>query len=210
MMPVVGEWVLRTACEQLRQWQLAGWDCRVSVNVSASQFRHDRLINSVAAVVRDTGVAPDKVELELTESLLIMDLDQARTTVEALRRLGVRVSVDDFGIGYSSLNYLRRFPVDFVKMDRSFISGIETCERDRTMATAILDLARTMQIAVVAEGVESEAQAAFFTAGRCEELQGFLFCRPQPPAELDGFLAAHASPPIETAESHRTVAATAS
>lgn len=195
MMPAVGEWVLRKACAQLQRWHAAGWTgCRVSVNVSGSQFRHDDLVQTVARVLLDTDVAPAQVELELTESLLITDIDHARATVQALQGLGVRVSVDDFGIGYSSLNYLRQFPVDFVKMDRSFISDIETNERDRAMASAILDLARTMDIGVVAEGVESEAQADFFTASACEELQGFLFCRPLPPDDLAGFLAAQARP----------------
>lgn len=193
LMPAVGEWVLRNACEQLQLWR--GSDpqglgsCRVSVNVSGSQLRHEQWVATVARILGETGVPPQQIELELTESVLIADLDRARETVERLRALGVGISIDDFGIGYASLDYLRHFPVDYLKMDRSFVSGIETSARDRAIASAILTLGRALGIPVVAEGVETDDQASFFTREHCQELQGFLFCRPLAPAVLADFLA---------------------
>ncbi len=185
MMIIVGEWVLRTACLQLRAWCDEGIrPLRVSVNVSPVQFENANFVAMVRRVVEETGVDPSLVELELTESLLIDNLQQAQQTIESLKRIGLHLSIDDFGTGYSSLNYLRLFSVDYLKIDRSFVTEIASSERGRAVATAIGEMARALDITVVAEGVETEAQARFFSGIHCGELQGFLFSRPLPAADV--------------------------
>jgi len=181
LMVIVGEWVLRSACKQMRRWTDEGLPpLRVSVNVSATQFQSASFVAMVERVLRETGVAPRLIELELTESMLIRNADQARATIGALKALGTRLSIDDFGAGYSSLNYLRRLSVDDLKIDRGFVSDIAASARDRAIATAIVELATALDIAVVAGGIETEVQAAFFSSIRCSELQGFLFYKPLP------------------------------
>lgn len=190
MMPMVGEWVLRSACTQVCRWQREGMGpLRVSVNISSTQFQCTAFVALVGRVLAETGAPPELIELELTESLLMGHPGQAGATIGALKALGVSISIDDFGTGYSSLNYLRQFAVDYLKIDRSFLVELATSARDRAVATAIVELARSLEITLVAEGVETEAQAAFFSGvGPCE-LQGFLFCRPLPVDQLRRFLA---------------------
>jgi diguanylate cyclase (GGDEF)-like protein len=191
MMNIVGEWVLRSACTQIGRWRAQGMaPLRVSVNVSSVQFQNSGFVAMVQRVLRETGAPPELVELELTESLLMADVDHARTTIDALKALGLRLSIDDFGTGYSSLNYLRQFAVDFLKIDRSFVVDIASNPRDRAVVVAIIELAKALDIAVVAEGVETESQATFFAEARCDELQGFLFCRPLPVDRLEAHLGA--------------------
>ena len=191
MMVVVGEWVLRQTCTQVRRWQQEGLrPLRVSVNVSSLQFQSAGFVAMVARVLRETGVAPPLVELELTESLLIRNAEQASATIGALKALGVSISIDDFGTGFSSLNYLRNLAVDYLKIDRSFVTEIATNPRDRAIANAIAELAKALGITVVAEGVETETQASFFSSIRCGELQGFMFSKALPPDQLRRFLAA--------------------
>lgn len=190
MMTAVGEWVLRSACGQICNWQLLHCaPLRVSVNVSPSQFRNANFVAMVESVLRDTGASPALLELELTESLLIGNPEQASATINALKALGISIALDDFGTGYSSLNYLRHFAVDYLKVDRSFVTEIATNGRDRAVATAIIELAAALDIKVVAEGVETEAQAAFFACMQGGELQGFLFSKPLPVRELLRYLA---------------------
>lgn len=190
MMLLVGEWVLRSVCNQIRRWQQEGQEpLRVSVNVSSLQFQGASFVAMVERVLRDTGAPPALLEIELTESLLIKNAEQARTTLAALKALGLRVSIDDFGTGYSSLNYLRHLSVDYLKIDRSFVTNIASNSRDGAVVVAITELARALNIAVVAEGVETEAQAAFFSGIHCGELQGFLFSPALPIDQLRYFLA---------------------
>lgn len=197
MMTAVGEWVLRSACRQICSWQqLNCAPLRVSVNVSASQFRNATFVAMVESVLHDTGVSPALLELELTESLLIGNPEQASATINALKALGIRIALDDFGTGYSSLNYLRHFAVDYLKIDRSFVTEIATNGRDRAVATAIIELAAALDIKVVAEGVETEAQAAFFAGMQGGELQGYLFSKPLPVHELLRYLAMRPTPPL--------------
>ncbi len=206
MMPIVGEWVLRNACLQVRRWHEQGFaTLRVSVNVSPVQFQSDTFVASVARVLQETGAPAGSIELELTESLLIEDAPKTSETISALKSLGLRISIDDFGTGYSSLNYLRKFPVDYLKIDRSFVSDIPANPRDSAVATAIIDLAKSLDMTVVAEGVENEAQAAFFTNASCHELQGFLFSRPLPVDQLNGVL----SSLVDSVTSERLPAVTA-
>jgi len=190
LMIMVGEWVLRSACSQARCWQQAGREpLRVSVNVSPLQFQSASFVLMVERVLTDTGVPPALVELELTESMLIENIEHARRTIDRLRSLGVRIAIDDFGTGYSSLNYLRHFAVDYLKIDRSFVADIDSNPRDRAVAIAIAELARALGMTVVAEGVETAQQAAFFSGIHCGELQGFLFSKALPVELLEVFLA---------------------
>jgi EAL domain-containing protein (putative c-di-GMP-specific phosphodiesterase class I) len=179
MMPIVGEWVLRTACAQVVRWQDEGRvPRRVSINVSPLQFRAEDFGATVERVLRETRAPARLVELELTESMLMHDAAAAGASIRALRALGLRIAIDDFGTGYSSLAYLRHFAVDYLKIDRSFVAEIAHSERDRAVARAICEMARSLHITVVAEGVETEAQARFFAGMHCGEMQGFLFARP--------------------------------
>jgi diguanylate cyclase len=174
----VGEWVLRTACRQAKMWLDTGRTIRVSVNVSSRQFESGVFGDLVAAVLQETGLPPRLLELELTESLIVRNVEHALELMARLKRIGVLLSIDDFGSGYSSLNYLRQFPLDFLKIDRSFVSELITDRKDAAIVEAIIVLARNLEIAVVAEGVEQDAQADFLRTGRCDELQGYLFGRP--------------------------------
>ncbi len=189
LMTIVGEWVLRSACTQVCRWREEGKEPRrVSVNVSSVQFQSSTFVAMVQRVLQDTGVPPGLIELELTETLLFANAEQARATLSALKALGLHISIDDFGTGYSSLNYLRHFAVDCLKIDRSFITDIMTSGRDRAVASAIIKLAKALDITVVAEGVETEAQASFFESVQCNELQGFLFSKPLPVDQLERYL----------------------
>ncbi len=189
----VGEWVLRQACEQICRWRAEGLPpLRVSVNVSGVQFQNAGFASMVQRVLQETGAPPELVELELTESMLIANVQQAQTMIEALKALGLHISIDDFGTGFSSLNYLRRFAVDSLKIDRSFVSELMANPRDRAVVVAIIELANALGMTVVAEGVETEEQAAFLSQVHSHELQGFLFCRPLPVEQLGQHLAAAA------------------
>jgi EAL domain-containing protein (putative c-di-GMP-specific phosphodiesterase class I) len=191
MMNIVGEWVLRSACTQVCRWRAEGKaPLRVSVNVSSVQFQNNAFVPMVQRVLRETGAPPELIELELTESLLMANVELARATIGALKALGLQISIDDFGTGYSSLNYLRQFAVDYLKIDRSFVNDIAGNSRDRAVVVAIIELAKALDIAVVAEGVETSSQAKFFADAQCHELQGFLFCRPLPIDRLESHLAA--------------------
>jgi diguanylate cyclase (GGDEF)-like protein len=202
LMTLVGEWVMRSACRQLRQWQDAGLDAmRVSVNVSARQFQHPDFVEMVSRVLADTQVLPAHLELELTESMLIVDADGARRTLQALAALGVSASIDDFGTGFSSLDRLRRLPVKTLKIDGGLIADLPGSERDRAIVSAIGSLGRALGIAVVAEGVETQAQAHFLRGTDCVELQGYLFCRPIPADQILAFCTASAAPPERTRSS---------
>ena len=183
----VGAWVLEQACQQLRKWhQLGHEELLVSINYSAVQFRDTRLAAEIQEVIQRIGVTPDKVEVELTESAIMEDAGQTESTLIQLKSLGLRIAVDDFGTGYSSLGYLRRFPLDTLKIDRTFIRDLPNNADDCSLTAAIIAMAESLNLSVVAEGVEYEAQAAFLIEKRCDEFQGFLFSRP---VEADVFLA---------------------
>ncbi len=174
----IGEWVLRSACRQNKAWQDAGLPkLRISVNLSARQFRERNLIETVRRVLRETGLAPEFLELELTESLL-QHVDTAEVVLKELHALGVHISVDDFGTGYSSLNYLKRFPIDNLKIDRSFVRDVINDPDDAAITDAIITMAHTLGIHVVAEGVETREQLAFLHQHRCDLMQGYYFSKP--------------------------------
>ena len=175
----IGEWVLRTACARGKAWHDAGFGfLRLSVNVSARQFRQNDFSETVAKVLRDTGFPPVSLELEMTESLLMEHAEAMITRFEELHAMGVSLSIDDFGTGYSSLSYLKRFPIDTVKIDRSFVNDIITDPDQAAIASGIISLAQNLRLKVVAEGVETEEQAAFLRSRRCDAMQGYLFSRP--------------------------------
>jgi diguanylate cyclase (GGDEF)-like protein/PAS domain S-box-containing protein len=174
----IGEWVLREACRQNKAWQDAGMDrMRVSVNLSARQFRQQDIVEMTAAVLKETGLAPDCLELELTESYIMQNPEAAILTLEKLKKMEVHLSVDDFGTGYSSLSYLRRFPIDCLKIDRSFVQDIPGSADATAIVSAIVAMARSLMLEVVAEGVETGDQLAHLKQLRCNRMQGFLFSR---------------------------------
>jgi diguanylate cyclase (GGDEF)-like protein len=176
MIVPVGEWVLRTVCEQVNSWKAAGIEPRpVAVNLSARQFQQRDLDSVIAAILEETKVDADLLELELTESMLMRDPEEAVRTLEALRGYGVALAVDDFGTGYSSLSYLQRFPLDALKIDRAFIRDITTKPDDASIAVAIITLAHSLKLKVIAEGVETEAQLNFLKLHGCDEMQGYYF-----------------------------------
>jgi len=175
----IGEWVLRTACAQNKRWQEAGLPpCVVSVNVSPRQFRRDDFIDTLKDVLRDTGLNPAYLELELTENMVMHDGEHMIETLQGIKRLGVHIAVDDFGTGYSSLSYLKRFPVDRLKIDRSFVRDIAADTDDAAIVRTIIALGHNLGLKVLAEGVETEAQLAFLKANGCDEMQGYHFSKP--------------------------------
>jgi diguanylate cyclase (GGDEF)-like protein len=187
----IGDWVLREACRQNKSWQDAGVPpMAVSVNVSARQFRERDLVSRVAAALSEGGLEAKYLELELTESLIMQDVGLAVATMKDLRRLGLQLSIDDFGTGYSSLSALKTFPVARLKIDKSFIDGILSDENDKAVAGAVMSLGRALNLRVIAEGVETEAQAAFLRSINCDEIQGYLFSKPLPAAEIEELLTA--------------------
>jgi diguanylate cyclase (GGDEF)-like protein/PAS domain S-box-containing protein len=185
----IGKWVLNEVCSQLRAWQDAGMSVpSVAVNLSAHQFRDENLVAIVDEALRRHGVTADRLDLEITESVLMGDVEGAVVTLGQLRALGVSLSLDDFGTGYSSLSYLKRFPINSLKVDRAFVQDITTSPDDAMICRAIIDLAHNLGLQVVAEGVETEDQLAYLRNHRCDEFQGYLFSRPVPPAEFAAFV----------------------
>jgi EAL domain-containing protein (putative c-di-GMP-specific phosphodiesterase class I) len=187
---VLGEWALVEACRQMSIWDRSGSSVpQVAVNVSARQFRSPDFVEVVTRALRRHELDPGRLELELTESVLIEDRDRAVDILQRLKALGVQIAVDDFGTGYSSLSYLSGLPVDCLKIDRSFVVQTTNGGRDAAIAQAIISLAHALGIRVVAEGVETLEQLRFLRLHRCDESQGQLFARPHPAAELSGTLA---------------------
>jgi diguanylate cyclase (GGDEF)-like protein/PAS domain S-box-containing protein len=180
----LGEWVLESACRQAHLWSEEGSDVRVAVNLSARQFRRGELAESVARILADTGLPGERLELEITETTIMADLPLAREALQRLKKLGVYISVDDFGTGYSSLSYLKIFPLDALKIDRSFVRDLGRDPQDEAIVTAITTLAKSLDLAVTGEGVETLEQLRFLRQVGCDEVQGFLVGRPQPASEL--------------------------
>ena len=181
----IGEWVLRTACFQHMAWQRAGLPAfGVSVNVSARQFRERTLIEQVARALADSGLEARFLELELTESMVMDDLESALLSMKALQAMGVQLSIDDFGTGYSSLSALKRFPIARLKIDRAFVRDIPDDDEDKAIAKAIISLGHELNLKVIAEGVENAQQLEFLRANGCDEMQGYLFSPPVSPAQL--------------------------
>jgi len=170
---------LQTACAQNKAWQDAGMKpCVVAVNVSPRQFRRDDLVETIKSVLEQTGLDPRWLEIEITENMVMHDGEQMVDMLRAIKRLGVQIAVDDFGTGYSSLSYLRRFPVDRLKVDRSFVQEMAKDADSAAIVRTIIALGHNLGLKVVAEGVESEEQIAFLADNGCDELQGYYFSKP--------------------------------
>jgi EAL domain-containing protein (putative c-di-GMP-specific phosphodiesterase class I) len=181
----IGEWVLRSACAQARQWQDDGLPALpVSVNVSPLQFRQKGFAEMVGRVLRETDLTPQSLELELTEGLIISTAEVVRAVLRELKEMGVKLSIDDFGTGYSNLSYLRQFPVYKLKIDRSFVKEIGASPDDAAIASTIINMARSLNLKVTAEGVENEEQMSFLRAHHCDEFQGYYFSKPLPADEF--------------------------
>lgn len=181
----VGRWVLNEACSQNRRWQLLGHPpITVSVNVSAKQFRHEQFFESVQQVLIESGLDPQYLELEITESLIMDDATKAFSVMEDLHKLGIKFAIDDFGTGYSSLSYLKKFPVSTLKIDKSFIDNVCSNQDDASICRVIISLGHQLNMRVVAEGVETAEQLAFLDQSHCDVAQGYYFCRPAPPAKI--------------------------
>jgi diguanylate cyclase (GGDEF)-like protein len=184
----IGRWVLLEACRQAQRWRDAGIGIvPMSVNVSASEFGAKDFLSAVRAVLISTGVEPENLELELTESVLMKDAEAAVVTLLKLKAMGVRIAIDDFGTGYSSFTYLKRFPVDALKLDQTFVHDIVTVPGDASIVSAMINIGKSLKQRVVAEGIETRAQLSFLQSHRCDEGQGYLFSRPVA-AELAGKL----------------------
>lgn len=189
LISAIGEFVLRQACWQACEWQRQGMaPIRVSVNLSVHQLRQGKLVSLVRQVLEETGLAPQWLELELTESQLLDSVEHIIVTFQQLRDLGVKLAIDDFGTGYSSLSYLRRFPVDYVKIDRAFISGLGDGTEDAAIIQAIISMAHSLGLKVVAEGVENQSQLEFLRSHGCDEVQGYLISRPIEATAMAGIL----------------------
>jgi diguanylate cyclase (GGDEF)-like protein/PAS domain S-box-containing protein len=175
----IGAWVIRNACLQNKAWQLSGLgNLRVSVNLSARQFAQHDLVESVAQALNEAQLEPEYLEIELTESLVMADVDRAIGILRELKALGVKLSIDDFGTGYSSLSYLKRFPIDVLKIDRSFVNDITVDPDDAAIVASIISLAHSLRLQVIAEGVETEAQLTYLQQHQCDQIQGYFFSRP--------------------------------
>jgi diguanylate cyclase (GGDEF)-like protein len=197
----IGNWVLRQACEQAKTWVNAGLPLTtMAVNISAMEFQDENFLEGVFSILRDTELDPHALEIELTESVLMKHPESTATILQALRKKGVQVAVDDFGTGYSSLSYLRKFPIDALKIDQSFVRQITAGVDDAAIVTAVINMARSLKLRVIAEGVETQEELDFLQAHHCDEAQGFYFSRPVPPSQFAEllesgiFAAAPASP----------------
>lgn len=204
----IGEWVLRSACAAQRAWQQSGLPVRpVAVNLSARQFHQNRLVPTVAAILRETGLPADLLELEITESMLMSDVDAAVRTLYELKALGVGIALDDFGTGYSSLNYLKRFPLDRLKIDKSFVSDITSDPQAAAICIAIIGLAHNLGMRVTAEGVETAEQMWHLRSHGCDAMQGFYFSAPLDAGAFAGMLAEGRTLPVATPQDSRRITA---
>ena len=189
MMDALGQWVMYEACQQLRSWDLAGIEMpSVSVNCSVQQLDAERLPAQVADVLGKTGIAPERLELEITESMLMRDPEPAIAALAALQSQAIRIAIDDFGTGHSSLAYLRRLPVTRLKIDRSFVSGIGQQDSDEQICRTVIALANSLQLETLAEGVEHLHQASFLRHEGCELAQGYFYGRPMSPEAFQNWL----------------------
>jgi len=184
----IGKWVLRTACRQTKAWEQAGYRLRVGVNISARQFYQENIRDCVLEVLNETGLDPHQLEIEITESMMMSDPEEAIASLNELRQRGIKVAIDDFGTGYSSLSHLKHFPIDTLKVDQSFVRDVCQDEDSAAIAAAIIGLAHNLGIKSIAEGVETTEQLEFVRKHGCHEIQGFLFSRPVLTDEFENLL----------------------
>jgi len=185
----IGNWVLRTACHQVKMWQKRiDPDLTVAVNLSARQFQQANIVEEIARTLEETDLDAESLELEITESNAMQNAENTIYTLRELKALGVRIAMDDFGTGYSSLNYLKRFPIDILKLDQSFVREVNHDATDAAIVSAVISMAHSLDLKVIAEGVETEEQLAFLTKQRCDRIQGYLFSAPLAPENLEAYL----------------------
>jgi EAL domain-containing protein (putative c-di-GMP-specific phosphodiesterase class I) len=185
----MGEWILRTACAQMKEWHDAGHArLRIAVNLSPRQFQQRDLPATIERVLRETGLSPAMLDIEITESAAMQNAEQSLAIMRKLKEMGVRISIDDFGTGYSSLSYLKRFPIDTVKIDQNFVRDLAQSSNDAAIVTAVISMARALKLGVIAEGVETTEQLDFLKREQCETIQGFLYSRPVPAEEFGAAL----------------------
>jgi EAL domain-containing protein (putative c-di-GMP-specific phosphodiesterase class I) len=186
---MLGDWVLRTACRQNRAWREAGLSpITVAVNVSARQFDDPALVEKVRNALAESGLEAGALELEVTESMIMRDVDKAVDKMADLTAMGLSLSIDDFGTGYSSLSSLKKYPINTLKIDKSFVRDLSTSQNDQAIIRAIIAMSHELNLRVIAEGVETEQQRAFLTTSGCDEMQGFLFSPAVPPRQIEVFL----------------------
>jgi EAL domain-containing protein (putative c-di-GMP-specific phosphodiesterase class I) len=185
----VGEWVIHAACEQIRAWQQAGIaPVPIAVNLSPKQFQHQDICAVVDSALSEYAVDARFLEVEITESTAMQNAEDAIVTLRKLKAHRVHIAIDDFGTGYSSLSYLKRFPIDFLKLDRSFVTGLPENADDASITRAVITMSHSLNLKVIAEGVETKEQLAFLTSNGCDEMQGYYFSRPLPAPECTQFL----------------------
>ena len=185
----IGDWVLRTACRQAKSWRDEGLCLeRIAVNVSVLQFNQTNFPDRVKEILQETNLEPSILELEITESVLMDDADRTIDTLNRLKAVGVQLAIDDFGTGYSSLSYLKQFPIDRLKIDRSFIKAITASADDRAIACAVISMADNLNLRVTAEGVETVGQMNVLQEENCNEAQGYYISRPMPAEDAGRFL----------------------
>ncbi|MBD2343068.1 EAL domain-containing response regulator [Anabaena subtropica] len=185
----IGQWVVASVCQQIKNWHDSGVDyLTISVNLSAMEFNRPDLIQKITEALKTNNLAPHYLELELTESMIMQDLNSAIFTMNELQSLGVRIAIDDFGTGYSSLIYLKNLPVNTLKIDRYFIHNVAKDKQKSAITKALIEMAHNMNMQVVAEGVETESELYFLKQNKCDAMQGFLFSRPLPAIEFENFL----------------------
>jgi EAL domain-containing protein (putative c-di-GMP-specific phosphodiesterase class I) len=188
IMPI-GEWVMRTAVAQLKRWIDEGYpSIFVAVNLSAVQFRHPSLLGLVSGILEESKLPPQCLEFELTEGVAMHDPEQVSSVIEKLHELGIRIAIDDFGTGYSSLNYLKRFKIHKLKIDRSFVHDLTTDLEDKAIVAAIISMANNLGLLTMAEGVETAGQLAYLKEQGCHEAQGFYLSKPVPAEEIEKLL----------------------
>jgi len=184
----IGEWVMEQAIKQTALWQKAGMRIGVAVNVSAQEFRRRNFVSMIKDLVKKSGLKPESLTLELTERVLVEDSQSVIKILDSLKEFGVQISIDDFNTGYSSLNYIKQFPIDTLKIDRSFVTGLPNKREDCAIAKTIIDLARGLKKHVVAEGVETMGQLKFLYENHCNGVQGYLFSQPVPALSMQEIL----------------------
>ena len=185
----MGEWVLRRACTVAHRWrQETGMALRIAVNLSAVQLDHPHIVNTVSQVLLDTGLHPTALELEITESVVVRESLRAADVLRQLRALGVGIAIDDFGVGYSSFSYLRELPVDRFKLDRSFLTNVPKSNGDSRLVSALIAMGHSLEVGIVAEGVETAEQALFLRDHGCDEAQGYHLGRPLKEDDFEALL----------------------
>ena len=185
----LGEWVLRTACAQTKMWQTNHCSSlQIAVNLSSYQFNEPNLTQKVAGILAELSFNPKLLELELTESIIVTNTEAAIATMNALRELGIQISIDDFGTGYSSLGYLQRFSFDTLKIDQCFVRNLTTDSKNTAIITAIIQMAHSLNLKVIAEGVETEIERDFLCQQECDAMQGYFFSRPIPAPDFERLL----------------------